>query len=238
MRTLAELRSQVTADLDLEDDDFISKSDINTWIREAIRQAEAQIHTIYENYFLVEHTIPISLGNNLYDYPSASHPTNPAPGDIFANKIVKIHYSSGQGSGSQTHEVKRLRNLIEGKEMDIKMNDSVEPMLCWCAMNDNNGRKIRLFPSNGRNGELSVFYIRNANVLNQDADECDIDEFEHYVVQYAKTQAYLKDGDPRFQASKALEEQYKTDMINTLTNMSPDDNNELDMDLGHYSDSV
>lgn len=228
MRTLAQLRAQVQADLDLEDDDFISSSDINQWIREGVRQAESQIHTLYENYFLVEGIIPLIAGQNLYDYPA----------DIFANKIVKILFSSGQGSGSQTHEVRRVRNLVVAKDIDIKHTQSTNPILSWLAMNDSSGRKIRIFPSHGRAGELSVFYVRNAKELINDSDECDIDEFEHYVVQYAKTQSYHKDGDPRFQSSKALEEQYKKDMVETLSNMAPDNNNELDMDFDHYIDSV
>lgn len=253
MKTLKQLRDQVRADLDVEEDDFIIDSDINTWIREGVRQAESQILTLYERYFLVEHTIPLSSGVNIYDYPTsldtlkARYPLetevdiianrNPAGGDIFANKIVRMVFNNGDDNSS--HVVQRVKDLADAKTDDIYFKDTVNPTLRWLPVNDlTNGRKIRIFPAQARSGELNVFYIRNARKLLNDTDECDIDEFEHYVVQYAKTQAYLKDGDPRTAESKALEEQYKNDMIETLSDMAPSIDDKLDMDFDHYSDSV
>lgn len=221
------MRDHVKGDLDLEDEQFINDSDIDRWINEGVKSAEQQIHTLYEDYFLSQSVITLAEGQNLYDYPS----------DIYANKIRKIIYRDGVNNSTSTHLVRRVKNLLDATERDYFASNTTNPILQWSPINDStNGRKIRLFPQTGRGGFLDVWYIRNAKQLTIDADVCDIDEFEDYVVQYAKTQALLKDNDPRADDSKVLQEQYKGDMINTLSEMSPDNDNEVDMDLSHYDD--
>ena len=223
--TLAVLRARVQSDLDLEDETFISDADINSWINEGISKAETIIHNLYEDYFLSETTQAITSGTFKYSYPT----------DIFANKVRKIIYQDTNGNTS--HEVKRIKNLAEGSERDI-YDTSQNHTLQWTPYNDSNGRKIRLFPEAGRSGTLRIWYIRNAKQLSADTDTCDIDEFERYILQVAKTECYFKDGDPRAVSSKQLEEQLKQDMINTLSNMVPDNNDEIPMDLSFYNDII
>ena len=230
MSTLKEIRDQVISDLDLEEEVWVSDSEIDRWINDAIKVAESQIHTLYEDYFLVESDpVPISRGDYLIDYPS----------DIYANKIRKVIFSDGTGTNTASHDVKRVKNLLAGKTADLYSADTTTPILQWTPSNKlGEGRKIRLFPNTGRDGFLYMWYIRNASKLVNDTDICEVDEFEHYIVQYVKTRVYLKDGDPRADDSKTLEEGFKNDMITTLSDMAPDGDNELDMDTSHYSDSV
>lgn len=229
-RTLKQIRDQVISDLDLQEEEWISEEEIDVWINEAIKNAEAQIHTLYEDYFLNESPpTQITFGQSTVEYPS----------DIYANKVRKIIFTDGTGTHTASHEVRRVKNLLEGKTADLYSNDTALPILRWTPINQAGvGRRIRLFPETGRSGYLYIWYIREVSQLVNDDDVCEIDEFSHYIVQYAKTKAYLKDGDPRADDSKLLEEQYKQDMINTLSDMVPDKNNELHMDLEHYDDSV
>lgn len=229
MKTLLEIRDQVKGDLDLDEETFVSNADLNRWINDAISLAEAEIHTLYEDYFLAEETIAAVSGQALYDYPS----------DIYANKIRKIIFRAGASSDTSVHEVRRIRNLINAKEQDLYNTTSTTALLSWSPINDaTSGRKIRVFPKQSRDGFFDTFYIRNAKRLALDTDVCDIDEFELYIVQYTKTQAYLKDGDPRAADSSALESSYKNTMVLTLSNMVPDNNNEIEMDISHYEDSA
>ena len=230
MRTLKEMRDQVISDLDLQEEEWISEAEINVWINEGVKSAEAQVHTLYEDYFLSESDpVTIAYGQTYVDYPS----------DIYANKIRKIIFSDGTNTNTSSHEVMRINNLLAGKTADLYSSDTQLPVLKWTPINKSGeGRKIRLFPETGRSGVLYIWYIRQMNKMVLDDDICEVDEFEHYIVQYAKTKAYLKDGDPRADDSKVLEEQYKADMIGTLSDMVPDKNNELVMDFNHYDDSV
>jgi hypothetical protein len=229
LKTLLQIRNHVKADLDLEDELFITDTDIDRWINEGIASAEQQIHTLYEDYYMCQSSIAITEGQNLYDYPS----------DIYANKIRKIIFRDGLVNSTSTHVVKRIKDIVNASSLDYYNSNSTNAFLSWHPMNDaTNGRKIRIFPATGRGGTLDIWYIRNAKQLVNDEDVCDIDEFEKYIVQYAKTQAFLKDNDPRADDSKVLQEQYKGDMINTLSNMVPDNDNELLMDMTHYDDMV
>jgi len=230
MTTLAEIKQQVIDDLDLDEQDFISASDLTRWTNDAINVAEGEIHTLYEDYFLDSITIPITYGVDQYiDYPS----------DVYANKIRKVIYTDNTGSSTATHEVRRVKDILRAEEDDLYNNNTSTSILRWAPSNDATaGRKMRLYPKQSRTGNLVIYYIRNAKKLVLDADETDIDEFSRFLVQYVKTQAYLKDGDIRSEDSKALEEQYKQEMVLTLSDMTPDDNNEVPMDLSHYEDSV
>jgi hypothetical protein len=211
MSTLKEIRDQVIVDLDLEEEVWISDSELNSWINEGIKNAEAQIHTLYEDYFLVESDpIVITQGQYLVEYPS----------DVYASKIRKIIFTDGLGASNTNHEVKRIRNILDGATADLYSTNSTNPILEWTNTNKlSEGRKIRLFPNTGRGGYLHIWYIRNVSELVNDEDISEIDEFDRYVVQYVKTKVFLKDGDPRTADSKILEEQYKSDVITTLSNM-------------------
>jgi hypothetical protein len=230
MTTLLDIKAHVKDDLDLNDQSYVEDTDITRWANEGIAVAESQIHTLYEDYFLVEtDPVQISTGQSLVDYPS----------DIYANKIRKIIFTDGLGNSNTSHVVNRVKNLIHAKEKDLYGSDTSTPTLTYIPYNPSGtGRKIRLFPESGRGGYLHVFYIRNANRLVNDTDILDIDEFERFIVQYVKTQSYLKDGDPRAEDSKILEEQFKADMVMTLSTMVPDDDNALEMDMDSYNEQV
>lgn len=234
MTTLLDIKNHVKADLDLDEEDWVNDTDLTRWINEGIKSAEKQIHTLYEDYFLVESSpIAITSGSNLVDYPS----------DIFANKIRKIYYTEDLPTLSQntrSHIVNRYKgDLTNAIDRDVFDSDSTDNILEWLPVNiAGTGRKIRLVPRIGRTGYLTVWYLRNALQLSADTDVLDIDEFENYIIQYTKTQAYIKDGDLRADDSKILEEQAKQDMVFTLSEMTPDYDDELNMDFSHYTDDI
>lgn len=223
MATLIEMVEQVRADLDMDDDTFITDLDIRSWLNMAIRVAESNIHTLYEDYFLASETIPIVAGTGEYEFPS----------DIFANKIRSIIFDGGD---YDTHEVKPVKSLVDVAMMDKLSHDSTNPTLLYKPVNNASGRMIKLFPSTSRNGDLEIWYIRNATKLVDDDDSTDIDEFSDYLIQYAKTKALLKDGHPDFQVSKLLEDELKLLMIETLSDMTPDQNNKLYKDTSSYDE--
>jgi len=229
-KTLLDIRTQIKDDLDLNEETFVTDVDVDRFINDAIETAEAEIHDLYEDYFMADIITPIAIGENKFDYPA----------DIYGNKIRKIVYKeSAAAKNSTSHEVKQEKDILRAISRDNYEIDSVNPTLTWTPSNNaGEGRKIRTYPATGRAGVLVIYYIRNAARLSLDTDICDIDEFERFIVQAAKTAVLFKDGDPRFTESKALEEQLKTAMVNTLSNMVPDNNDEVELDLGHYDDMV
>jgi hypothetical protein len=235
---LQDMIDAVKADLDIDEGSSISNlasisdEDIKRWINKGIRAAEQQIHTLYEDYFLSYEKKTITSGTVKYDYPV----------DTYANKIRKIIFDSGN---QEVMEVKRTRNLVNSTANDILFSDTSEPFLTWTPLNSSAGRKIQLFPVQGRSGYLHIWYIRNAKQLKLPSDTgyvagddvCDIDEFEEYVVQYAKVQAMLKDKLP-IDEEMAILVQMEGNMVSTLSDMVPDQNNELIADISFYQESV
>lgn len=224
MTTLKDLRDRVIADLDLYNEDFANKSDLDTWIREGVKIAEDSIHGLYQDYFL-SYTDNIDVTSEYIPYPD----------DIYGNKIKSIiHVISGTA-----YEVKQSRSIKKSVMDEILNKADYTTVLEWYPINRaGTGRMIRLTPAGDLGGYLVIMYIRNAKVLINDDDVCDIDEFERVIIQHAKTQAYLKDGDPRAADSAVLETAYIKAMNDSLADMAADMDNEMEADFSHYEESV
>ena len=48
----SEIRSKIEQECDLEDEDFVRRDELLAYCNEAIDEAEAEIHSLYEDYFL------------------------------------------------------------------------------------------------------------------------------------------------------------------------------------------
>lgn len=218
--TLAEIQTKVRSDTDNLDKDFITDIELNDLINESIDDAEAVIHTIYEDYFLTKANIALVNGTQNYALPS----------DIYANKIRKVLYDDG----SLKYEITRLKNL----EL-IPFVDSNEECYQYIITNvSGTGYRMMLLPTSRETSSTNVtmWYLRNANRLVSSADTCDIPEFTNYVIQQTKMRMYEKEGHPN--VIKAIEDtrMIRELMVETLTNMVPDEHNEVQMDLSFYDD--
>lgn len=70
------------------------------------------------------------------------------------------------------------------------------------------------------------------NIVN--ATLIDIPEFAPYVIQYVKCKCLPKEGDPRLEDERALLQKLEIDMIASLTNAIPDDDDTVQGDFSHY----
>jgi hypothetical protein len=102
--TYQELREAVEREFDLEEENFVQPDEMLKYCNDALREAEKQITTMYEDYFLSKAYLPLTVGVSEYDLPA----------DIWAHKIRGIVYQSG----TIIYELKRLRtrNMFEDLE--------------------------------------------------------------------------------------------------------------------------
>lgn len=226
-KTLAQIRQKIKNDLDLNDEQFITSSELLAYINEAIDDVEADIHTIYEDYFLTSAALPITSGTADYNMPS----------DIYANKIRGIVYSNG----SRIYNVKRLQRHDQFEEMAfINQYISGTEDLQYKIVNSSAaaGVKIRFFPTPTETNAsaLTIWYIRNANTLSADTDLCDIPEFTNYVYQFVKVRCYEKEIHPNLEQATVERERLKRLMQDTLRDMIPDADTEIEKDLSFYED--
>ena len=82
--TYAEIKTKVEQDLGIEQEEFISATELLGYCNAGIDKAEAEIHTIYEDYFLSKTDI----------FPVANDDTYSLPLDIYANKIRGIMFKN------------------------------------------------------------------------------------------------------------------------------------------------
>jgi hypothetical protein len=90
-----------------------------------------------------------------------------------------------------------------------------------------------------------IWYIRNANRVPlvsagsqgaSDATVIDIPEFANFVMQAMRVRCLQKEGDPRLQDELAILQQQRKMMVDTLTDVVPDDDNTVQADFSAYEE--
>jgi hypothetical protein len=222
----SEIKDKVQKDLGIEQEEFVVASELLGYCNEAIDEAEAEIHSIYEDYFLRSNPINLVAGTNVYSLPT----------DIYANKIRGIIFKQG----NTIYPLRRIR--FSDKFEDIKNTETFNTSGAYRYLTINTdattGVQLQIVPpprDNVTDG-LTIWYLRNANRLAADTDVCDIPEFVHFVMQFMKVRVYEKEGHPNLAVAANQLEQQRRQMVSTLTNMIPDYDNEIEKDLSIYED--
>ena len=222
--TWAEIKAKVRKELDLEAEVFIEESELLEYANEAIDEAEAEIHALYEDYFLTSASISLVANTEEYDLPS----------DIYAHKIRRIVYRNN----STVYEVERLRDWRKFEKKHVADVFSTSDLYTYFLRNTTPGSpKIIWVPKareTGPNAEL--WYIRNANRLLVDADVCDIPEFITFIFDYMRVRVYEKEGHPLLQQAEARLQRRRALMQGVLSNMIPDAMNEIEADMTMYEE--
>jgi len=218
--TLKEMRDKIRRDLDLEEEDFITDIELDSYINFGIKEAEAEIHSIYEDYFLTHTDLSVTAGTDAYSLPS----------DIYANKIRILLYHN---SDTHIYPVQRIRRLITTNYTNT--NDDYRYLLTNTTAS---GTQMKFYPTirDTSTDRFTLWYIRNATQLSADSDSTDIPEFESFILLYAKIKCLDKDKNPSIVGAKIDFERERALMVETLTNMVDDNNTHILMDASFYND--
>jgi hypothetical protein len=82
-----------------------------------------------------------------------------------------------------------------------------------------------------------VWYIRRVSVPTTGTDLIDFPEFWNFVAQYVIVQCLMKEmGNPRLQADMKKLEMLQAQVVSTLSNMVPDEDDKLEKDMEAYAD--
>lgn len=226
--TYANFRAKILRDCDLEQEQFITPSELIGLTNSAVDDAEAIIHGIYEDYFLKSTTITLVSGTSDYDLPT----------DIYGDKIRHVLFSNGSNTN---YKVKRETNFLN------TLNTQPTDALRYIIINNSAAsKKMRFFPTpTGDNvGTLTVYYLRSATRVDDTASQATIDatildipEFQNYLYEHVKLGVAKKEklGQDLQVEAAALQAQ-KDLMIETLTSRIPDEDTEVQKDLSVYYD--
>lgn len=220
--TLLQIKTKIKEDLNIDEEDLISDNEMLGYINEAIDDAEAVIHTLYEDYFMTKTTLSLVNGTQAYSLPS----------DIYAQKIRKMVYYKDD----TRYEILRMKGSDKFTQIpDINTEDDYQYMI---QNSLSEGPKIYLYPTSRETDSTAVtlWYIRNAKRLVESGDTCDIPEFVNYVIAHAKVNCGLKANPRLMDKYEADKERMRELMVDTLTLMVPDDRNEIEMDMTHYEE--
>lgn len=226
--TWTEVWAKIKSELDIDDeDDFIDETEAISYANDAIDEAEAEICTIYEDYFLTRGEITLVQGQDSYDLPTT----------IYAHKIRGIVYYNG----SDIYQVKRIRDWKKFLEYRLARYNqtNTEEYYFFIGNTTPGSPKIIFSPPAYEDGQLmEIWHIRQANRLATGTDVIDIPEFHTFVMDYLRERVEAKRaaGGPRHQVADQKLALSRQRMIDTLTAMVPDGQNEIEADTSTYDE--
>jgi hypothetical protein len=244
--TYLEAKTKVERDLDLEEENIIQPEEMVSYFNEAIDVAEADIHKLglEDEYFLASDQLALVNGTADYSLPT----------DIYANKLRAVMYQNG----ATIYEIKRVRERPGQRRFETIAQINYSGGDCDYEYIIKNasaalGPQMQLVPPSREDSTTNVtrWYVRNANRIPQvgeakptsgnytqaevDATVLDIPEFMSFVLQYVKNECKKKEGVLTDGDRQELLAQRNL-MIDTLTEMVPDGDDEIPADFSHYEE--
>lgn len=236
--TYSEIESKVRKDLDMQDEDnFVGNDEMAGYCNEAIDVAEAEILKIHEDYFLTSVGVTLVQGQSDYNLPS----------DIYAQKIRSFIYANGP----RMYEIKRVRDpraFLEKAWSDYTPSGEAEYSYLIKSPTAGAQDKIVLVPPAQEAGAVTeLWYIRNARriPLSTDSGESrstqlaaviDIPEWYNFITEYMKMRCKEKERDPLLDSYKKNVQVLKDNLVSTLSNRVPDNDDTVPMDMSFYQE--
>lgn len=238
--TYEEIEDRVRKAQDLEDEDnFIDEDEMAGYCNEAIDDIESEIIKIHEDYLLTKTSITLVNGTQSYALPT----------NIFAQKIRQVLYKNGE----RIYPIMRIRDphkFYQREEIDYFGTGEME-YLYMLQSEEGAQDKIYFSPVPAENGAyVQMWYIRNAKRIpmvgesvngspatrsSQLATVLDIPEGAEYIIAYMKMMCIDKERDPeRFGRAVAIAKDKRESLVATLTDRTPDNQNEIPPDMSFY----
>lgn len=234
--TYNEVETKIRMDLDLQDaDNFIQNEEMVGYVNEGIKEAESDILKLSEDYFLVPDAT-LTWVNGTSDYA--------LPTDIYGEKIRGMTYVNG----TKIYPVRRLRDPdLFYKIQELNINPTNEQERQYFLKNATAGAqgKFVFVPTPQESGAFVKYaYIRSAQRVpllsesgtrtTQLATILDIPEWTDFIIQWAKVRCYEKTKDNRYADARQDLAAIRKSMNEALTQKTPDNEDQVPMDLGFY----
>jgi hypothetical protein len=220
MATWGTILAEIEDEYDLTEEVFIDANELLTYGNDAIEFIESKLVSSNEQYFLASTTASTANGTATISFPS----------DIYANKIRGLFYDYN----NTKYEVRRIKDLRE--TLDIQAGDLYKYLITNVAAD---GTKIKLYPtpSAAETAALTIWYVRNVTRFVDSTTELDVPEAKAFIKQFVIDKAVNKE---RMTPDAPLSpkcERLLQELLDALAMMTPDEDNEVPMDLTYYEDS-
>lgn len=221
-------KTVVQKELDLEEENFIQDTEMLEYFNKARRKVNQIVQTIYEDYLLDKAYLPLVNGTARYDLPAG----------IYASKLRSLIYNNGD----IIYEIKRIRAAKKFLERALIRNADPTDYYRYIILNNaTNGIQIELTPAAKETSSqnVEVFFIREIPDLVADTDLVDgeVPESINYIYAHVKGLCKQKENAGTMPPDAAQEIQMEEQLlVDTLTNMVPDDDNEVIKDVSIYEE--
>lgn len=225
--TWGTIRDKIERELCIEDEDWIDEEELLGYANDAIRDCEACIHGLYEDYFLDYAPITFVAGTSAYDLPN----------NIYAQKVRRFLFENG----AQRYVISRLKDWKKFEEMSVNdyLGGALRYQYLIASPTAGQESQIIMTPTirsadSGAFGKL--WYIRNANQLTTSSDVCDVPEFVNFIYAHIRANVRAKEGHPNTAYEMDRLERERLLMEGVLSNMVPDADTEIEPDLDWYEE--
>lgn len=229
--TFGTLVSEIERELDLEDEDFIGSQEMIDAFNEGVREVEAHIHKLglEDIYFKTRGLLSLTNGSNEVQLPS----------NIHDYKIIRIVWAET----ARVYEIARLRkndHYLKMEDERLNGSNSSDYYRYEILYNTaNSGPMIYLVPAARETTATKavIYYIRQAQRMASTATLVDLPTSAvNYLKKYVQWKAYFKEGHPSTAEAEKERDLARNLMIETLTNMVPDNDSVIEKDLTTYEE--
>lgn len=238
--TFGDLLTKALLETDTSNETFAEPDELVGYYNDAVHEAESEILTIYEDYFLTNLPLTLVSGTAKINLPST----------IYATKIRNILYQNGV----VIYPVKKFKGDKKFLDMAITNQMAKNDWYRYIVTNDSetSGLQITLFPTPYESGALlTIWFIRNAKKVptaselgrlttdtlttTQLTTPVDIPEFYTFICEVVKGKIRAKENQGNMPpASVTAIEQQRKMMVDSLTQKIPDDDDTILADFSHY----
>lgn len=227
--TYLELRGKLQRDMDIEGEEFVQTAELLAYFNDAIRECEAHIHKlgIDDVYFKSSDTPTLVVGTSAYAMPS----------NIYLNKILECVYINN----TDIYEVKRLKGRDKHvKKAIINRDPGSNPRYIYDIYHDTAAAGVKwelIPPSQEASTNIKRWYIRKAQTMTVDASICDLPEICYtFIYAFVAWRVWGKEGDQRATDAKGTLDEQRALLLETLSEMTPDEENLVEGDSSSYDE--
>lgn len=225
--TYQDLDTKVRNDLDMTEELIVTPAEMLGYANAAVEEAQAEITTIYEDYYLTQYPLTLVTGQSLYTLPEG----------IYIEKIRRVVYSSG----NIVYAIRQFRGATKFEEiaralLPTYVNDDYKYYLTNPSVSDGYG--FNLAPLSRETGQVvTIWYIREATSFVEMTDVLDIPQFAQFVIEFMKGMCKAKENGGQMPPdAAAMIEQKRKLMVDTLSRMIPDDDDKIQGDFTAYTE--
>lgn len=229
-KTFGTLKEKVQSETDTEAEDFVIGDEILAYFQEAVDECAAHIYKVWPlatQYFETLVKKDLAVNQQLVTLPT----------NIYARAITRMHLvNNGRVRG-----ITRFKNRERYEDvalLSIDGNQGDPAKYLFVNASPSNTHQIELWPSSKEAGTgiLWIWYVREPIQIVDDDSLVDIPEFYYYITSYVKWKIYDKEGSPQAVDAKADRDEKRALMLETLAEMTPDEDNKIEGDYSTYDE--